>query len=156
LPVTASTRTTLSPLMVVPHAPAHRGADRRRRKRKDGSQTPKAYVALTSIIGLLAFVARLQMLIAASETGLGVPMIAMVVWWAIATAHHVILARPAPARRALKPGLPPATALTRRRDPRPVGLLHARPGGGMSRALVPLPQTDLAARWAFDSGGKSR
>jgi hypothetical protein len=70
----------------------------------------KAYVAVTSIIGLVAFAGGLQMLIADSETGLGVVMIAMVVLWAIATVHHVMLARPAPAGRALRTGPPTAAA----------------------------------------------
>jgi hypothetical protein len=95
----------------------------------DGSQTANAYVANTSIIGLLAFIAGLQVLIAASETALGVPMIAMVVLWASATGHHVILARPAPARRrALRPA-----ASGHRTDPKArtqAGWTSARASGG--------------------------
>jgi hypothetical protein len=70
----------------------------------------KAYLAATSAIGLVAFGAGLQMLIAASETGLGVLMVAMVVLWAVATAHHVALAQPAAGGRRAWPGRPSAAA----------------------------------------------
>jgi hypothetical protein len=70
----------------------------------------KTYLAMTSAIGLVAFGAGLQMLIAASETGLGVLMITMVVLWAIATAHHVALGRPVVAGRPPWPGRPSAAA----------------------------------------------
>jgi hypothetical protein len=52
----------------------------------------KAYVAVTATIGLVAFVAGLQMLIAQSETALGILVLAMVALWAIATVHHTVLA----------------------------------------------------------------
>jgi len=43
----------------------------------------KLYLAATSLIGVVAFVGGLQMLVAASETGLGVMLVAMVVLWLI-------------------------------------------------------------------------
>lgn len=52
----------------------------------------KAYVALTATIGLIALVAGLQMLADQSEAALGVLVVSMVVLWAIATAHHTMLA----------------------------------------------------------------
>ena len=68
----------------------------------------KAYVAGTSTIGLIAFVAGLQVLIGESETALAVLMLAMVVLWAIATVHHTLLA--VRAGHALGPGRPQAAA----------------------------------------------
>ena len=53
----------------------------------------KAYLAVTSLIGLIALLGGVQMLVAASETGLGVMMAAMVVLWLITTIHHSLLAR---------------------------------------------------------------
>jgi hypothetical protein len=53
----------------------------------------KTYLAVTSLIGLIAFIAGVQMLITASGTGLTVMMIAMGVLWAIATIHHTLLAK---------------------------------------------------------------
>lgn len=70
----------------------------------------KAYLAVTSITGLVAFGAGLQMLIAASETGLGILMITMVVMWAIATTHHVMLAQAGAAGRRQWPGRSSAAA----------------------------------------------
>ena len=70
----------------------------------------KIYVALTSIIGVVAFVAGLQMLIGTSETGLAVMIIAMVVLWAISTVHHSMLAKPSGAGPTLKP-TPPRAAV---------------------------------------------
>lgn len=70
----------------------------------------KAYLVVTSIIGFAAFGAGLQMLIASSETGLGILMLTTVVLWAIATAHHLMLAQPASVSRRLRPGPPHATA----------------------------------------------
>lgn len=52
----------------------------------------KAYVGVTATIGLVAFVAGLQMLVAQSETALGILVLAMIALWAIATVHHTILA----------------------------------------------------------------
>lgn len=48
----------------------------------------KAYLAVTSLIGLVAVIAGVRMLVAASEAGLGVVMAAMLVLWLIATIHH--------------------------------------------------------------------
>ena len=52
----------------------------------------KLYLLVTSLIGLLALVAGVVMLVAASEAALGMVMAAMVVLWMIATAHHTVLA----------------------------------------------------------------
>jgi hypothetical protein len=52
----------------------------------------KLYLLVTSVIGLLAFVAGAVMLVAASEVALGMVMAAMVVLWMIATVHHTVLA----------------------------------------------------------------
>ena len=52
----------------------------------------KAYLAATSLIGLIALIAGVQMLVAASEAGLGVMMAAMLVLWLISTIHHSLLA----------------------------------------------------------------
>lgn len=65
----------------------------------------KIYVAVTSAIGLVAFAGGLQMLLTASEVGLGVMMAAMGLLWLVATVHHVLLARhaSAPTRPRLRP-----------------------------------------------------
>lgn len=52
----------------------------------------KTYLAVTSLIGLVAFGAGVQMLVATSEVGLGVLVGAMGVLWLISTVHHVQLA----------------------------------------------------------------
>jgi hypothetical protein len=73
----------------------------------------KAYLVLTSLIGLAAFAAGVQMLITASGAGLTVVMAAMAVLWLIATIHHSLLAQT---------GLPPQQASTQRptrHGPRP-------------------------------------
>jgi hypothetical protein len=67
----------------------------------------KTYLALTSLIGVAALAAGIQMLITASGTGLTVMMAAMAVLWLIATIHHSLLA---------KTGLPQQPA---RHQPRP-------------------------------------
>lgn len=54
----------------------------------------RIYLAVTSVIGLVAFAAGLQMLLTASDVGLAVLMGAMAVLWLIATVHHALLARP--------------------------------------------------------------
>ena len=75
----------------------------------------KTYLAITSLIGLAAFAAGVQMLITASRTGLTVVMAAMAVLWLIATIHHSLPA---------KAGQPPGQASARppaRRGPRPAG-----------------------------------
>lgn len=56
----------------------------------------KAYLAVTSLLGLGALIAGLVMLIAASEAGFAVLTAALLVLWAIATVHHVLLARNMP------------------------------------------------------------
>ena len=75
----------------------------------------KTYLLITSLIGLAAFAAGVQMLITASSAGLTVVMAAMAVLWLIATIHHSLLA---------KPGLPPGPAGAHRptwHGPRPAG-----------------------------------
>jgi hypothetical protein len=67
----------------------------------------KAYLAITSLIGLAATAADVQMLITASGAGLTVVMAAMAVLWLIATIHHSLLAKTGlpqqPARHRLRP-----------------------------------------------------
>jgi hypothetical protein len=53
----------------------------------------RLYLALTSFLGLVALAGGVLMLLSASEAGLAVLMGTMVVLWAIATAHHTVLAR---------------------------------------------------------------
>lgn len=60
----------------------------------------KVYLVVTSLIGLVALAAGVQMLVTASGTGLAVVMAAMAVLWLIATVHHGRLVRKAvPARQ---------------------------------------------------------
>ena len=56
----------------------------------------RTYVAVTSLIGLVAVIGGLLMLVAESGAGLTVVMGAMVVLWLIATIHHTLLAKAAP------------------------------------------------------------
>lgn len=56
----------------------------------------KIYMAVTSLIGLVAVIGGVVMLVAESEAGLAVVMAAMVVLWLIATIHHSLLAKTAP------------------------------------------------------------
>lgn len=75
----------------------------------------RAYLTITSLIGLAAFAAGVQMLITASGAGLTVVIAAMAVLWLIVTIHHSLPA---------KTGLPPAQASARhpaRHGPRPAG-----------------------------------
>lgn len=59
----------------------------------------RVYVAVTSLIGLVAVIGGVLMLVAESSSGLAVVMGAMVVLWLIATIHHSLLAKAAaPAR----------------------------------------------------------
>jgi hypothetical protein len=58
----------------------------------------KAYLAMTVLIGLVAFVGGLAMLISASAAGFTVTMAAMIVLWVISTVHHGMLAAPQPHR----------------------------------------------------------
>lgn len=57
----------------------------------------RAYMAVTSLIGVVALAAGIVMLVDASGTGLGVMMGAMGLLWLIATVHHSRLAATAPA-----------------------------------------------------------
>ncbi|MGE5289061.1 MAG: hypothetical protein ACM3ML_18070 [Micromonosporaceae bacterium] len=69
----------------------------------------KTYLVITSLIGLAALAAGMQMLITASGAGLTVVMAAMALLWLIATIHHSL-----PAQTRL-PGQPA------RHRPRPAG-----------------------------------
>ena len=53
----------------------------------------KTYLAVASLIGVVALVGGWYMLVAGSEIGLGVVMTAMVVLWLIATIRHSLDAR---------------------------------------------------------------
>ncbi len=53
----------------------------------------KTYLVLTSLIGLAALAAGVQMLVTASGAGLTATMAAMAVLWLIATIHHSLLAK---------------------------------------------------------------
>jgi hypothetical protein len=75
----------------------------------------KAYLAVTSLVGVVAVIGGVQMLVAASETGLGVVMVAMVVLWLVATIHHTLLAQTA------LPTLTGDSRLAARHESRPVG-----------------------------------
>ena len=52
----------------------------------------KLYLAVTSLIGLVAFAGGVVMLVRASDVALGAVMAAMIVLWMIATIHHAVLA----------------------------------------------------------------
>ncbi len=54
----------------------------------------RAYLVVTSLIGVAALVGGVGVLVAASETGLSLVLAAIVVLWAIATVHHALLASP--------------------------------------------------------------
>ena len=56
----------------------------------------KAYLAVTSLLGLVALVAGVVMLVGTSEPALAVVMVAMVAMWLIATIHHSRLAKATP------------------------------------------------------------
>lgn len=53
----------------------------------------KAYLAVTSLLGLVALIAGVVMLFEASEPALAVVVVAMVTMWLIATIHHSRLAK---------------------------------------------------------------
>jgi hypothetical protein len=53
----------------------------------------RTYLAVTSLMGLAAAAGGVLMLVAESEVGLAVVMVAMVVLWLIATIHHSRLAK---------------------------------------------------------------
>ncbi len=66
----------------------------------------KAYLVITSLIGLAGLAAGVQMLITANGIGLSVVMAVMAVLWLIATIHHSLLARtglPQQARHGPRP-----------------------------------------------------
>ena len=60
----------------------------------------KAYLVITSLIGLAATAAGVLMLITASGAGLTIVMAAMAVLWLIATIHHGLLAKAGPPQQA--------------------------------------------------------
>jgi hypothetical protein len=53
----------------------------------------KTYLGITSLLGLVALVAGVQMLLSSSGAGLTVLTATMVALWAIATTHHLWLAK---------------------------------------------------------------
>jgi hypothetical protein len=75
----------------------------------------KVYLVLTSLIGVAAFAAGVQMLISASGAALTVVMAAMAVLWLIATVHHSQLAKTGPPPRRANAQQPT------RYGPRPAG-----------------------------------
>ena len=57
----------------------------------------KVYLAVTSLLGVVALIAGVVMLVGSSQTALAVVMLAMITMWLIATTHHSLLAKtPAP------------------------------------------------------------
>ena len=71
----------------------------------------KAYLAVTSILGLLALIAGVVMLVSSSEMAMAVVMVTMVAMWLIATIHHSLLSKatsPVPADQVSRPGRPRA------------------------------------------------
>ena len=60
----------------------------------------KAYLAVTSLLGLGALIAGVVMLVATSEPALAIVMAAMVTMWLIATIHHSRLAKTTPSQPA--------------------------------------------------------
>ena len=75
----------------------------------------RAYLAMTSLIGLAAAAAGIQMLVTASGAGLTVVMAAMAVLWLIATIHHSLPAKTGPPSRRASAQHPA------RHGPRPAG-----------------------------------
>jgi hypothetical protein len=55
----------------------------------------KAYLATTSILGVVALVAGVQVMMTSSGVALSVVVATMIVLWAISTRHHLVLAREA-------------------------------------------------------------
>ena len=53
----------------------------------------KTYLAITALLGLVAFAGGITMVLWASEAGLAVLVGGMAVLWAIATTHHLLLAK---------------------------------------------------------------
>ena len=74
----------------------------------------RIYLAVTSLVGLVAFGAGVQVILSASELAPGVLMGAMGVLWLIATIHHVVVAE---ASAAAQP-MPRAPV----HGPRPAGI----------------------------------
>ncbi len=60
----------------------------------------RTYLAITSLIGLAAAAAGVQLRATAGGAGLTIVMAAMAVLWLIATIHHSLLARTGPLRQA--------------------------------------------------------
>ena len=58
----------------------------------------KAYLAATSLLGLVAFAAGVLMLWSAGSTALAVLMAVMLALWAVSTTHHAMTARTGPSR----------------------------------------------------------
>ncbi|MGH3507636.1 MAG: hypothetical protein ACRDO2_10580 [Nocardioidaceae bacterium] len=63
----------------------------------------KSYLAVTSVLGLVALVGGVWMLWSSSGAGLAVMMATMVVLWAISTTHHWMLATSRPEQADLTP-----------------------------------------------------
>ena len=59
----------------------------------------RAYLAGSSLLGVVAFVAGCVMLVSASEAALTVVICVMVLLWAVATTRHALLAGPRAPRR---------------------------------------------------------
>jgi hypothetical protein len=74
----------------------------------------RIYLAVASLIGLVAFAGGLWTLIYASETGLGLLVGAMGVLWLISTVHHSLLARRARNARPNEAVVTPHIRSTRR------------------------------------------
>ena len=53
----------------------------------------KAYLSVTTLLGLVAFAGGLTMVLWASSAGLGVMVGAMAALWAISTTHHLLLTK---------------------------------------------------------------
>ncbi len=53
----------------------------------------KTYLAVTSILGVVALAAGVQVMLTSSGVALSVVIAAMTVLWAISTSHHVVLAK---------------------------------------------------------------
>jgi hypothetical protein len=78
----------------------------------------KAYLAVTSLLGVVAVIGGLATLVAESGTGLGLVMAAMVVLWLIATVHHLLLAQTTAPVHATK------ARHASRHEPHPPALSH--------------------------------
>ena len=76
----------------------------------------KAYLAVTSLLGVVALVGGVAMLVAASGTGLSLMMAAMVVLWLSATIHHLFARSTVPAHARVARRMRGGTDHTRRRS----------------------------------------